>query len=200
MYIITSMKIKIFLILFFFFMCFHELINADTMETCEKKIDNLHQALLENNRSEKNPKMRLKIVNDQLGNIFDYKKMIKIIYGPDWKEIKKEKKDEISNSFLKYISYNYTKRFHNITDLNFEILSSEDIKNDITVVRTNLNIKDKEPVGISYICLKKNKLIFDVLLKDSISEISTKKSEFRSTIEKGGVQGLIDAINNLINL
>ena len=79
-------------------------------------------------------------------------------------------------------------------------MSNEELQNKIIIVNTNLLVTDDEPLKISYICSKKDNLLFDVLLKDSISEISTKKSEFKSTIDKNGASGLIEAINKFIRL
>ena len=126
--------------------------------------------------------------------------MIRMIYGHDWKKLDDDQKEQLGDTFLRYISYNYSKRFFNIKDLNFKVLSDEELQNKIIIVKTNLLITDDEPLKISYICSKRNKLLFDVLLKDSISEISTKKSEFKSTINKNGASGLIEAINKFIKL
>ena len=126
--------------------------------------------------------------------------MIKIIYGFNWKNVSEVERNQLSKIFLKYISFNYSKRFHNINELKFEILSTEEFNENVIIIRTNLIRPDNENLAISYVCSKQNNLIFDVLIQDSISEISTKKSEFRSIIQNEGPTGLIEAINEIIKV
>ena len=194
------MKIKIFLLFIFSTFFYFVSLDAKASKSCQESVNILHETLIKNNNSKKNIEFRLNLIQQELKGVFDYKKMIRMIYGHDWKKLDDEQKEQLSNTFLRYISYNYSKRFFNIKDLNFKVLSNEELQNKIIIVNTNLLVTDDEPLKISYICSKKDNLLFDVLLKDSISEISTKKSEFKSTIDKNGASGLIEAINKFIRL
>ena len=96
--------------------------------------------------------------------------------------------------FKKYISKNYLKRFSKINDVSF---SNEKRKNFIRffLVRSNLIIK-QEKISIDYLLhLKDNTWkIFDVLLDGSVSEVATKKSEFRIYIKEKKIDELIEAL------
>lgn len=194
------MKIKIFLSFIFSTFFYFVSLDARTSRSCQESVDILHETLIKNNNSKKKIEFRLDEIRQELKDVFDYKKMIRMIYGYDWKKLDDDQKEQLSNAFLKYISYNYSKRFFNIKNLNFKVLSNEELQNKMIIIRTNLLVMDDEPLKISYICSKRDYLLFDVLLKDSISEISTKKSEFKSTIDKKGASGLIEAINKFIRL
>lgn len=194
------MKIKIFLLLFLFILKPYTLIYADPFRTCNDNVSSLHDVLITNNNSDQNLESRLGKVQKDLNSIFDYNKMIKIIYGFNWKNISEVERNQLSKIFLKYISFNYSKRFHNINELKFEILSNEEFNENVIIIRTNLIRPDNENLAISYVCSKQNNLIFDVLIQDSISEISTKKSEFRTIIQNEGPTGLIEAINKIIKV
>ncbi len=194
------MKIKIFLLFIFSTFFYFMSLDAKTSKSCNESVNILHEALIKNNNSKKKIEHRLDLIQQELKDVFDYKKMIRIIYGHNWKKLNNDQKEKLSNAFLRYISYNYSKRFFNIKDLNFRVLSNEELQNKMVIVKTNLLVMNDEPLNISYICSKSNNLLFDVLFKDSISEISTKKSEFKSTIDKKGSSGLIEAINKFIKL
>ena len=63
------------------------------------------------------------------------------------------------------------------------------------LVRSNLIIK-QEKISIDYLLSLKNNTwkIFDVLLDGSVSEIATKKSEFRIYIKEKKIDELIEAL------
>ena len=122
-----------------------------------------------------------------------------MIYGSTWKALKQESKNELSDVFLDYMTYNYEKRFRKIDNLNFKFIDEDKLNENYVLVKTNL-ITSENPVEISYILEKKKGTwnIIDILLIGSISEIATKKSEFMAIIEEGGPDGLILAIKSKI--
>ena len=88
-----------------------------------------------------------------------------------------------------------------MNEANFTEKNIEKINETRILVNTELNIKGEDPLEISYLCsndIKGNWKIFDVILKGSISEISTKKSDFSSIINKEGVDGLIKNLDSKI--
>ena len=67
----------------------------------------------------------------------------------------------------------------------FKISSEKNIGKKYKLVKTYLILKNNEQIEINYLFRKKNKWkIFDVLLAGSISEIATKKSEFKEYLKK----------------
>ena len=133
----------------------------------------------------------LKVIN----RTYDTEKMLKMIIGSDWKNQENEKKNELIMVFEKYISKNYLNRFSKIQDVSFSNEKKEKISSDFFLVRSNLIIK-QEKISIDYLLhLKENTWkIFDVLLDGSVSEIATKKSEFRIYIKEKKIDELIEAL------
>ena len=121
--------------------------------------------------------------------------MLKMIIGDSWKNLNKEIKKEIINVFEEYIAKNYIKRFSKIKNLQFSSLEEKKIGNYRTV-KSNLILDNDEKISISYLLSPKRQewKIFDVLLAGSVSEIATKKSEFKSFIVDGNINPLIDAL------
>lgn len=126
---------------------------------------------------------------------YNTEKMLKMIIGDSWKNLNKEIKKEIINVFEEYIAKNYIKRFSKIKNLQFSSLEEKKIGNYKTV-KSNLILDNDEKISISYLLSPKRQewKIFDVLLAGSVSEIATKKSEFKSFIVDGNINPLIDAL------
>ena len=133
----------------------------------------------------------LKVIN----RTYDTEKMLKMIIGSDWKNQENEKKNELIMVFEKYISKNYLNRFSKIQDVSFSNEKKEKISSDFFLVRSNLIIK-QEKISIDYLLHLKEDTwkIFDVLLDGSVSEIATKKSEFRIYIKEKKIDELIKAL------
>ena len=126
---------------------------------------------------------------------YNSEKMLSMIIGEQWKNVSNEKRKEIIDIFEEYIAKNYVRRFSKIKDFSF-VENKEQNVGKFVMVRSNLVIGKKEKVSISYLLSnEKNKWkIFDVLLAGSVSEIATKKSEFKSFIKGGNIDPLIDAL------
>ena len=126
---------------------------------------------------------------------YNSEKMLSMIIGNQWNNVGTEKQKEIINIFEEYIAKSYIRRFSKIKDFSF-VENKEQNVGKFVMVRTNLVISKKEKVSISYLLSnEKNKWkIFDVLLAGSVSEIATKKSEFKSFIKGENIDSLIDAL------
>ena len=126
---------------------------------------------------------------------YNSEKMLSMIIGEQWKNVSNEKRKEIIDIFEEYIAKNYVRRFSKMKDFSF-VENKEQNVGKFVMVRSNLVISKKEKVSISYLLSndKNNWKIFDVLLGGSVSEIATKKSEFKSFIKGGNIDPLIDAL------
>ena len=152
----------------------------------------LHEGL---NKISSNNNSDLKNVLKVINKTYDAEKMLKMIIGAGWKNQENEKKKELIMVFKKYISKNYLKRFSKINDVSFSNEKKEKISSDFFLVRSNLIMK-QEKIRLDYLLhLKDNKWkIFDVLLDGSVSEVATKKSEFRIFIKEKKIDELIEAL------
>ena len=152
----------------------------------------LHEGL---NKISSNNNSDLKNVLKVINRTYDAEKMLKMIIGAGWKNQENEKKKELIMVFKKYISKNYLKRFSKINDVSFSNEKKEKISSEFFLVRSNL-ITKQEKISIDYLLhLKDNTWkIFDVLLDGSVSEVATKKSEFRIYIKENKIDELIEAL------
>ena len=154
-------------------------------------INELHESLIKISDKTINSD-NLAMIDDVVKNSYDLEKMGKIIIGIDWKQMDTKTQKEFINVFKRFISVNYFRRFNKINELNFENQTVTDIENKFKLARVILTA-DNEKIKIDYLLGFKNEKwkIFDVLLDGSISEVATKKSDFKKIIKEEGVSGLV---------
>ena len=156
-----------------------------------KSINELHESLMKISDKTINSD-NLAMIDDVIKNSYDLEKMGKIIIGVDWKQMNKKTQKEFVNVFKRFISVNYFRRFNKINELHFEHQTVTNIEDKFKLARVILTA-DNEKLKIDYLLGFKNEKwkIFDVLLDGSISEVATKKSDFKKIIKEEGVSGLI---------
>ena len=154
-------------------------------------VNELHESLIKiSNKTIKSD--NLAMIDDVVKNSYDLEKMGKIIIGVDWKQMDTKTQKEFINVFKRFISVNYFRRFNKINELDFEHQTVKVIGDKFKLARVILTA-DSEKLKIDYLLGFKNEKwkIFDVLLDGSISEVATKKSDFKKIIKEEGVSGLI---------
>ena len=125
-------------------------------------------------------------------NFYDTRKMIRMIIGEKWKKISESKKDEVTLLFTKYIAQNYIKQFSKFDSIKFNSKGTKKIGEKYILVKSALIINKKDKIKINYLLINnKGWRIFDVLIDGTVSEISTKKSEFSKYLQDGGIDLLI---------
>ena len=180
---------------FLIYIVFCILVFFHSQTKCESKvlesIDALHESLIKiSNKTIKSEDLAL--IDDVVKNSYDLEKMGKMIIGVDWKQIETKLKEDFINVFKRFISANYFRRFNRINDLDYEYQTVRVIGDKFRLAGVIL-IADNERIKIDYLLALKNDQwkIFDVLLDGSISEIATKKSDFKKIINEEGVRGLV---------
>ena len=154
-------------------------------------VNELHESLIKISNKTINSD-NLEMIDDVVKNSYDLEKMGKIIIGVDWKQMDTKSKKEFINVFKRFISVNYFRRFNKINELNFEHQTVKVIGDKFKLAGVILTA-DNEKLKIDYLLGFKNEKwkIFDVLLDGSISEVATKKSDFKKIIKEEGVKGLV---------
>ena len=156
-----------------------------------ESVNALHESLIKISNKKIKSK-NLALMDDVVKNSYDLEKMGKMIIGVKWKKVEIKMQKEFIDVFKRFISVNYLRRFNKINDLDFEHQSVRVIEDKFRLAGVIL-IADNERIKIDYLLSFNNDQwkIFDVLLDGSISEIATKKSDFKKIINEQGVSGLI---------
>ena len=171
------------------FILFHSVTKSESNVLAN--INELHESLTKISDKTINSD-NLEMIDDVVKNSYDLEKMGKIIIGIDWKQMDTKTQKEFINVFKRFISVNYFRRFNKINELHFEHQTVTNIEDKFKLARVILTA-DNEKLKIDYLLGFKNEKwkIFDVLLDGSISEVATKKSDFKKIIKEEGVSGLI---------
>ena len=154
-------------------------------------VNELHESLIKISNKTINSD-NLAMIDDVVKSSYDLEKMGKIIIGVDWKKMDTKTQKEFINVFNRFISVNYFRRFNKVNELGFEHQKVTVIRDKFKLARVILTA-DNEKFKIDYLLGFKNEKwkIFDVLLDGSISEVATKKSDFKKIIKEEGVNGLV---------
>ena len=189
---------RIFTIPFLFFFFFFQELKTENLKT--NTVNDLQKVLKE--ISQKNNSIFFQKTLKAVRSFYDAEKMIQMIIGDHWNNISEEKKKELTEVFQTYIASNYLRMFEKISNPSFEQSAEKKIGKNYRLIKTFLILNKDERVEINYLLLKKNEewKIFDVLLAGSVSEIATKKSEFRKYLKNGNIEELINALKKVSNL
>jgi len=127
---------------------------------------------------------------------FDVASMARLAVGPSWANLTEAQRQQVSESFGRYISAIYADRFDSYAGQKLEV-TGEQLAPSGAMVRSQIIKADGEPVKVDYMMRRSGDswLISDIYLDGAISEVATRRSEFAAILKKEGIDGLIAALN-----
>jgi phospholipid transport system substrate-binding protein len=128
--------------------------------------------------------------------IFDLPLMTRLAVGPAWGTLGDAQKQQMIDSFGRYVSATYAERFDSYHGQRLEVTGHEPTPAGV-IVRSRIIKANGEPVEVDYLMHGSGGAwqISDIYLDGSISEVATRRSEFTSIIRSQGIGGLIVALN-----
>ena len=168
-------------------------INSTPSET----IDLLHNSL----KKIVSSNIDNKKVQSVISNTYNIERMLALIIGEVWKKSISKDQMALKKVFEEYIAKNYILRFKKIKSLEFGKLEINQAGKNYRMAKTKLIINSKDIVPLNYLLDQTNNSwkIFDVLIDGSISEIATKKSEFKSFTNQDDLKPLLEALQKKKN-
>jgi phospholipid transport system substrate-binding protein len=127
---------------------------------------------------------------------FDIASMARLAVGPSWASMSEAQRQQMTESFGRYISAIYADRFDSYDGQKLKVTGEQPAPSGVMV--TSQIIKaNGEPVEIDYMVHAGSDswLIADIYLDGTISEVATRRSEFAAILKKDGIDGLIAALN-----
>ncbi len=127
---------------------------------------------------------------------FDLPTMARLSVGPSWAGMSEAQRQQVAESFGRYISAIYADRFDSYAGQKLEVTGEQ--PNPGGVMVTSQIVKaNGDPVKVDYLMRRDGEawLISDIYLDGAISEVATRRSEFGAIIRTQGVDGLIVALN-----
>jgi phospholipid transport system substrate-binding protein len=127
---------------------------------------------------------------------FDLPSMVRLSVGPSWPILTEAQRQQVTESFGRYISAIYADRFDSYDGQKLQVTGEQPTTAGV-VVRSQIVKASGEPVNVDYMMRRNGGswLISDIYLDGAISEVATRRSEFAAILKSQGIDGLIAALN-----
>ena len=127
---------------------------------------------------------------------FDVASMARLSVGPAWIGLSEAQRQELTESYGRYLSATYADRFDSYHGQKLEVTGEQPAAFGI-LVTTQIIKSNGEPVEVDYVMRQSGErwLISDIYLDSAISEVATRRSEFAAILKTQGINGLIAALN-----
>ena len=127
---------------------------------------------------------------------FDIATMARLSVGSSWVALSEAQRQQVSESFGRYISAIYADRFDSYDGQKLEVTGEQPAPSGV-MVKSQIIKASGEPVKVDYMMRHNGEswLISDIYLDGAISEVATRRSEFSTILKNEGIDGLIAALN-----
>ena len=127
---------------------------------------------------------------------FDIPSMTRLSVGASWAGLSEAQRQQVTDSFGRYISAIYADRFDSYAGQKLEVTGEQPASSGV-MVKSQIIKASGEPVKVDYLMRRSgdNWLISDIYLDGAISEVATRRSEFAAILKNDGIDGLIAALN-----
>jgi phospholipid transport system substrate-binding protein len=135
-----------------------------------------------------------------IANSFDMALIARGSSGRHWRTFDAEEQKRLIEKVMNLTVATYAARFDDYAGEKFRVLSQEPAPRDTVLVSTRLVKSDGEEIELNYLLrpTEAGWRIVDVYLKGVYSELAVRRSEYASLIKRGGLEGLITAIDDKI--
>src|SRR4029077_20347090 len=127
---------------------------------------------------------------------FDIPSMARLSVGSSWASLTEGQRQQVTESFRRYISAIYADRFDSYAGQKLQVTSEQPAAAGV-MVRSQILKANGEPVNVDYMMRRNGDswLISDIYLDGAISEVAPRRSEFATILKSQGIDGLIAALN-----
>src|SRR5271156_5370798 len=127
---------------------------------------------------------------------FDIPSMARLSVGPSWASLTEAQRQQVTESFGRYVSATYADRFDGYAGQKLEVTGEQPAPSGV-MVKSQIVKANGEPVKIDYMMRRNGDswLISDISPDGAISEVATRRSEFAAILKNDGIDGLIAALN-----
>jgi len=127
---------------------------------------------------------------------FDIASMARLSVGPSWASLSDGQRQQVTESFARYISAIYADRFDSYAGQKLQVTGEQPAVAGV-MVKSQIIKANGEPVNIDYMMRRNGEawVISDIYLDGAISEVATRRSEFAAILRSEGIDGLVAALN-----
>lgn len=173
--------------------------RADFTEPAAQQIDNFDAALIRAMKAGKDagPQGRAKIMGPAVDAAFNLSAMTGFAVGPAWAGASAQDKAALVSAFRKYTIANYAKNFDSYEGQKIAVDPMVMTRLPDKLVKTTMS-GNGSTVVLGYRMRQAGGTwkIIDVLFNGAISQLTTQRSDFASTLQAGGVKALVAKLNS----
>jgi phospholipid transport system substrate-binding protein len=143
------------------------------------------------------PKARYDRLAPAIDRAFHPPTMVRVILGPRWETTPADQRDALLHAFRRMSIATLATLFDGYSGETFTVVKEEPGPQNTTLVETSLRKSDGDTVSIAYFgkTFKEGWRVVDVIVDKGISELTVRRSEYKSILESGGVPALIETLN-----
>jgi phospholipid transport system substrate-binding protein len=115
---------------------------------------------------------------------FDIAAMARLSVGPTWASLTEAQRQQLTDSFGRYLSAIYADRFDSYAGQKMEVTGEQPAPSGV-IVKSQIIKASGEPVKVDYMMRRSGDswLISDIYLDGAISEVATRRSEFAAILK-----------------
>src|SRR4051794_7006461 len=119
---------------------------------------------------------------------FDIASMARLSIGSSWAGLSESQRQQITESFGRYISAIYANRFDSYAGQKLEVTGEQSASSGV-MVRSQINKASGGPVKVYYMMSRNGEswLISDISPDGPISKVATRRSEFSAILKNEGI-------------
>jgi phospholipid transport system substrate-binding protein len=143
-----------------------------------------------------NPQLIYQLVGNKLAPHFDFDMITRSTVGKDWNKASASQKQALTEAFRETLVRTYGKALLRYSGQEVVYQSAKPgTRADTVVVPTQVRAPGATPIPIDYRMYKKGGSwkVYDLVI-DNVSMISSYRGQFRSTIGRSGIGGLIEEL------
>ena len=143
---------------------------------------------------------RRNLLEPRLSDVYHLPVMARIAVGAHWRKLTPAQQDRLVADFSRLTVATYASRFNDWTGEKFEMRGTDNVRDKTVLVKTAIIRPDKPAVEINYLMrrFEAGWKVIDIFLKESYSELATKRSEYSSILRRQGFDALIAQIGEKI--
>jgi phospholipid transport system substrate-binding protein len=127
--------------------------------------------------------------------------MTRLAVGPFWATLTPAQQEQVTEAFAHYVAATYADRFGSYSGEQLQVIGEQPYGSDV-IVQTKIVDAKGEPTTLNYL-MRQNQgswQISDIYLDGTISQLAVQRSEFNSILRREGVEGLVMALNQKVDL
>lgn len=136
---------------------------------------------------------RRDVLRKQLFDVYHLPVMARIAVGAHWRKLSPAQQSTLVTHFSNLTLATYANRFNGWSGEKFEMRGVQPVRDKTVLVKTAIIRPNDDPVEINYLMrrFQAGWKVIDVFLKESYSELATKRSEYSSVLRRQGFDALI---------